>query len=133
MFTSRYGAAALSTAGLTSTVNAAIRRYLAHTAAFSRLATVQQVTEFLCHRLALRSEEARLWLLREHSSGLLDDDNMTLQDLGIVEADQILLEVRSPDLTWPEELGQLVASGGHETGLSVERRPTICLPPGTLL
>ncbi|KAJ8972102.1 hypothetical protein NQ314_000328 [Rhamnusium bicolor] len=127
-----YGAAALSTAGLTSTVNTATRRYLAHTAAFSRLATVQQVTDFLCHRLALRSEEARLWLLREHSSSLLDDDNATLQDLGILDSDQILLEVRNKDLTWPEELGQLVASGGHDVGLSVERRPTICLPPGEM-
>ncbi|KAJ8982582.1 hypothetical protein NQ317_005053 [Molorchus minor] len=124
-----YGAAALS-AGLTSTVNAATRRYLAHTAAFSRLASVQQVTDFLCHRLAIRPEEARLWLLREHSSSLLDDDIATLQDLAIADGDQILLEVRNKDLTWPEELGQLVASGGHDVGLSVERRPTICLPPG---
>lgn len=124
-----YGAAALSTAGITSTVTAGTRRYLAHTAAFSRLATIQQVTDFLCHRLALRQDEARLWLLREHSSSLLDDDNATLQDLGIQDADQILLEVRNKDLTWPEELGQLV-SGGPDLGLSVERRPTICLPPG---
>lgn len=112
-------------------MNPTSRRYLANTAAFSRLATVQQVTDFLCHHLALRSEEARLWLLREYSSSLLDDDNMTLQDLGIVDFDQVLLEVRDKDLTWPEEMGQLV-SGGHETGLSVERRPTICLPPGKL-
>nr|CAI5835190.1 unnamed protein product [Callosobruchus analis] len=126
-----YGAAALSTAGFTSSVTAGTRRYLAHTAAFSRLATVQQVTDFLCHRLALRSDDARLWLLREqHPSSLLDDDNATLQDLGVVDGDQILLEVRNKDLTWPEELGQLVASGGHDSTLSVERRPTICLPPG---
>ncbi|KAG5891616.1 hypothetical protein JTB14_037130 [Gonioctena quinquepunctata] len=125
-----YGVAALSTAGITSNVNMGTRRYLAHTAAFSRLATIQQVTDFLCHRLNLRSEDARLWLLREHSSSLFDDDNATLQDLGIMDGDQILLEVRNKDLTWPEELGQLVANGGHDMGLSVERRPTICLPPG---
>ncbi|XP_074026841.1 ubiquitin specific protease 32 isoform X2 [Leptinotarsa decemlineata] len=125
-----YGAAALSTAGITPNVNVGTRRYLAHTAAFSRLATIQQVTDFLCHRLNLRPEDARLWLLKEHSTSLLDDDNATLQDLGIVDAEQILLEVRNKDLTWPEELGQLVASGGHDISLSVERRPTICLPPG---
>ncbi|CAH1110200.1 unnamed protein product [Psylliodes chrysocephalus] len=125
-----YGAAALSTAGLTSTVNAGTRRYLAHTAAFSRLATIQQVTDFLCHRLNLRPEDARLWLLREHSASLMDDENASLEELGIMDADQVLLEVRNKDLTWPEELGQLVAGGGHEVGLSVERRPTICLPPG---
>ncbi|XP_018565793.1 ubiquitin carboxyl-terminal hydrolase 32 isoform X2 [Anoplophora glabripennis] len=124
-----YGAA-LTTAGLTSSVTAAISRRLTHTAAFSRLATVQQVTDFLCHRLSLTSEDARLWLLREHSSSLLDDDNMTLQDLNIVDGDQILLEVRNKDLTWPEELSQLTPNGGHDIGLSVERRPTICLPPG---
>ncbi|CAG9815061.1 unnamed protein product [Phaedon cochleariae] len=125
-----YGVAALSTAGLTATVSSATRRYLAHTAAFSRLSTVQQVADFLCHRLALRSEDARLWLFRANATSLLDDDNATLQELGIADADQILLEVRNKDLTWPEELGQLVASGGHDVGLSVERRPTICLPPG---
>ncbi|XP_049824907.1 ubiquitin carboxyl-terminal hydrolase 32 isoform X2 [Aethina tumida] len=123
-----YGAAALSTAGLNaSPVTAVQRRQLSHTAAFSRLATVQQVADFLCARLALRTEDARLWHLRDHAS-LLDDDNATLQDLGFRDSDQILIEVRNKDLTWPEEMGQLVASGGHE--LSVERRPTICLPPG---
>ncbi|CAG9854986.1 unnamed protein product [Phyllotreta striolata] len=125
-----YGTAALSTAGLASSVNAGTRRYLAHTAAFSRLATVQQVTDFLCQRLNLRPEDARLWLLREHSASLVDDENASLEDLGVTDSDQVLLEVRNKDLTWPEELGQLVAGGGHELGLSVERRPTICLPPG---
>lgn len=60
----------------------------------------------------------------------MDDENASLEELGIMDADQVLLEVRNKDLTWPEELGQLVAGGGHEVGLSVERRPTICLPPG---
>ncbi|KAJ8916678.1 hypothetical protein NQ315_000323 [Exocentrus adspersus] len=124
-----YGAAALSSAGLTSSINPTMRRCLAYTAAFSRLATVQQVLDFLCNRLTLRSEAARLWLLRDNSTSLLEDENMTLQDLRIVDADQILLEVRNKDLTWPEELGQL-ASGVHDIALSVERRPTICLPPG---
>lgn len=75
----------------------------------------------------------RLWLLRDHSSSPLDDENMTLQDLGLMDADQILLEVRNKDLTWPEELGQMAASGGHEMALSGERRPTISLPPGEIL
>lgn len=129
-FLYRYGAAALSTAGLTSPINTSTRRYLAHTATFSRLSTIQQITEFLCKPLVIQSEDARLWLLREHSTSLMDDDNATLQELGITDGDQILLEVRNKDQTWPEELGQLVASGGHDVGLSVERRPTICLPPG---
>lgn len=122
----------MSTAGLTQ-INTNTRRALVHTAAFSRLSTIQQVTDFLCNRLALRSDDARLWLLRDHTTSLLDDDIATLQELQIADGDQILLEVRNKDLTWPEELGQLVASGGHDSGLSVERRPTICLPPGMFI
>ncbi|CAH0549675.1 unnamed protein product [Brassicogethes aeneus] len=126
-----YGAAALSTAGLNSSpVNTSPRRYLAHTATFSRLATVQQVIEFLCGRLGLKFEDARLWHLRDRSSSLMDDDNATLQELGIADSDRLLIEVRNGDLTWPEEMGALAANGGVEIGLSVERRPTICLPPG---
>lgn len=125
------GYGALTTAGIApSTPVASIRRILAHVATFSRLATVQQVTDFLCEHLAIKNEDARLWLLRDHQQPfLLEDESAQLQDLGIKDADQILLEVRNKDLTWPEELGQLAAGGGSETAL-VERRPTICLPPG---
>ncbi|XP_076255455.1 ubiquitin specific protease 32 isoform X3 [Rhynchophorus ferrugineus] len=125
------GYGALTTAGLTpSSPVSSIRRNLSHVAAFSRLATVQQVTDFLCEHLGIKAEDARLWLLRDHQQPfLLEDERAQLQDLGIKDADQILLEIRNKDLTWPEEMGQLAASGGTETAL-VERRPTICLPPG---
>lgn len=132
-----YGAAALSTAGLTGSNSASTthlqtpRRYLSNTATFSRLATIQQMTDFLCNRLNIKSDDARLWhLSKDNQPSLLDDDNATIQDLNINDADQILIEVRNKDLTWPEELGALVANGGLDVGLSVERRPTICLPPG---
>ncbi|XP_017785154.1 PREDICTED: ubiquitin carboxyl-terminal hydrolase 32 isoform X2 [Nicrophorus vespilloides] len=129
-----YGAAALSTAGLSpassAVAAAAPRRYLTHTAAFSRLANVRQVVDFLAVRLSLRVEDIRLWLVKE-TSILLEDELSTLQELGIVDCDQILLEVRNKDLTWPEELGAL-ASGANNLALQVtgERRPTITLPPG---
>ncbi|ERL90606.1 hypothetical protein D910_07953, partial [Dendroctonus ponderosae] len=125
------GYGALTTAGLPpSSPSACIRRNLAHVAAFSRLATIQQVTDFLCERLGIKNEDARLWLLRDHQQPfLLEDERAHLQDLGIKDADQILLEVRNKDLTWPEELGQLAAGGSNETTLA-ERRPTIYLPPG---
>ncbi|XP_030745241.1 ubiquitin carboxyl-terminal hydrolase 32 isoform X3 [Sitophilus oryzae] len=125
------GYGALTTAGLApASPVSSIRRNLSHVAAFSRLATIQQVTDFLCEHLGIKIEDARLWLLRDHQQPfLLEDERAQLQDLGIKDADQILLEVRNKDLTWPEELGQLAASGGNETAL-VERRPTICLPPG---
>lgn len=103
------------------------RRSLAHTAAFSRLSNIRQVTEFLCSRLGLRVEDVRLWHVKENTV-LLEDENATLQELGIIDNDQILLEVRNKDLTWPEELGALAAGG--QTVLNSERRPTISLPPG---
>ncbi|XP_063924982.1 ubiquitin carboxyl-terminal hydrolase 32 isoform X2 [Zophobas morio] len=121
-----YGAAALNTAGITTAPITSPRRYLAHTAAFSRLANIRQVIEFLCSRLSLRIEDVRLWHIKDATS-LLEDENATLQDLGVVDGDKILLEVRNKDLTWPEELGALVAGGQV---LSAERRPTISLPPG---
>ncbi|RZC35813.1 ubiquitin carboxyl-terminal hydrolase 32, partial [Asbolus verrucosus] len=125
-----YGAAALSTAGITATPMVSPRKHLAHTAAFSRLANVRQVIEFLCSRLSLRMEDVRLWHVKD-TTILLEDENATLQDLGILDGDKILLEVRNKDLTWPEELGALVAGGqGANASIGTERRPTICLPPG---
>ncbi|XP_060533981.1 ubiquitin carboxyl-terminal hydrolase 32 isoform X2 [Cylas formicarius] len=125
-----YGAA-LSTAGLAPASSPSqIRRSLVHVAAFSRLATVQQVTDFLCERLNLKPEDARLWLLRDHQPpSLLDDDRAMLQDMGVRDADQLLLEVRNKDLTWPEELDQLAAGAGGDHAL-IERRMTLSLPPG---
>ncbi|XP_022907068.1 ubiquitin carboxyl-terminal hydrolase 32 isoform X2 [Onthophagus taurus] len=126
-----YGAAALSTAGITSTPVAPPRRYLAHTAAFSRLSNVRQVIEFLGARLLFRTEDIRLWHVKEGSTILLEDETSTLQDLGIGDNEQILLEVRNKDLTWPEELGALVSGNtAVQSLISSERRPTITLPPG---
>lgn len=101
------------------------KRYLANTAAFSRLATVKQVGEFLCLHLKLKPEDVRLWHVfnMEDTACLLEDDNVTLQDLTIRDNDQILLEVRSKDLTWPEELGSLTLSQSHHA--AHERRATI--------
>lgn len=101
-------------------------------AAFSRLANVRQVIEFLSSRLGLKTEDVRLWHVKENTI-LLDDEHATLQDLGIQDSDQILLEVRSKDLTWPEELGAIASAATGSHGLiSMDRRPTIALPPGTV-
>lgn len=98
------------------------KRYLAYTAAFSRLATVKQVEEFLCQRLKLKSEDVRLWHIISNNNTntnssiisqmneipiLLEDEQMTLQELTMNDNDQLLLEIRNKDLTWPEELGSL--------------------------
>jgi ubiquitin carboxyl-terminal hydrolase 6/32 len=44
------------------------KRYLAYVAAFSRMATVKQVYDFLCSRLRIRPEDMRLWHYRDEVS-----------------------------------------------------------------
>ncbi|XP_017134812.1 ubiquitin carboxyl-terminal hydrolase 32 isoform X1 [Drosophila miranda] len=95
------------------------KRYLAYTAAFSRLATVRQVGEFLCEQLRLKAEDIRLWHVPQLDNGaiLLEEDAMCLKELFIRDNDQLLLEIRNKDLTWPEELGSLAsAQSGQGTG-----------------
>lgn len=101
------------------------KRYLAYTAAFSRLATVKQVGEFLCQHLKLKMEDVRLWHVfnLEDTACLLEEDILTLQDLIIKDNDQVLLEIRNKDLTWPEELGSLSLTQSHS--ITQERRATI--------
>ncbi|XP_025837544.1 ubiquitin carboxyl-terminal hydrolase 32 isoform X2 [Agrilus planipennis] len=122
-----YGASGLNSAGISASPVMAPRRYLAHTAAFSRLATVRQVIEFLSSRLGFRVEDVRLWYVRDTAIPL-EDENSTLQELGVQDNDQILLEKRNKDLTWPEELGALAS--GNVGGSYRDRRPTVALPPG---
>ncbi|XP_072934687.1 ubiquitin carboxyl-terminal hydrolase 32 [Epargyreus clarus] len=101
-------------------------RQLAYTAAFSRLATIKQVTEFLCQALGLAREDVRLWSLANSGSALLlDDERPTLQALRLDDRARLLLEVRNPDLTWPEEIGALSSSGA---GRVAARRDTLTAP-----
>ncbi|KAK7789457.1 hypothetical protein R5R35_012652 [Gryllus longicercus] len=105
-----YGAAALSTTGYAYVSHLPMppKRQLAYMAAFSRMATVKQVYDFLCSRLRLRPEDMRLWHYRdENNMMLIEDEEPTLEELGIVDDDQLLIEVRNKDLTWPEEMGSL--------------------------
>lgn len=121
-----YGA--LTNAGTytaTSSVQQALqppKKYFAYVAAFSKLATVRQVGDFLCHRLKLRPEDIRIWHMNAIPN-LLEEEQMTLEELIISDNDQILLEVRNKDLTWPEELGSL--STLNSGNLNFERRPTV--------
>lgn len=108
------------------------KRYLAYTAAFSRLATVRQVGEFLCDQLRLKPEDIRLWHVPpssatlDNSAILLEEDAMCLKELLIRDNDQLLLEIRNKDLTWPEELGSLATAQCGQVGSSPgdRRRPT---------
>lgn len=38
---------------------------------------------------------------------LIEDDEPTLEELGIIDEDQLLIEIRNKDLTWPEEMGSI--------------------------
>lgn len=106
------------------------KRYLAYTAAFSRLATVKQVGEFLCQRLKLKYEDIRLWhVYSAGEASLLEEEAATLQDLLIADNDQFLLEIRNRDLTWPEEMGSLCGGSGGASGSgaggNLDRRATL--------
>ncbi|XP_026279470.1 ubiquitin carboxyl-terminal hydrolase 32 isoform X3 [Frankliniella occidentalis] len=104
-----YGAAALSTTGYAYVSNLTQpKRYLAHSATFSRMATVKEVYDFLSQRLRIRPEDMRLWHFKDESNMIvLEDEEASLEDLRIVDEDQLLIEVRNKDLTWPEEMGGL--------------------------
>ena len=101
------------------------RKVLNYAATFSRLSTVKQVLDFVCQHLNLRLEDVRLWLMRD-GNRLLDDDAETLEQLGVRENVDILLEIRNKDLTWPEELGALCSNSLRE------RKTSIVLPPGVV-
>ncbi|KAJ0172880.1 hypothetical protein K1T71_011056 [Dendrolimus kikuchii] len=100
-------------------------RQLAYTAAFSRLATVRQVSEFVCAALGLAREDVRLWAIGANAV-LLNDERPTLHELGLDERSRLLLEVRNADLTWPEEIGALSMSSGCSR--ATERRETLIAP-----
>lgn len=100
------------------------KKYLAHIAAFSRLATVKQVGEFLCARLKLKQDTIRLWHMGQNGDApyLLEDEPLTLEELNFLDNDQILLEIRNKDLTWPEELRAITQT--HQVQ-SQDRRGTV--------
>ncbi|XP_034237598.1 ubiquitin carboxyl-terminal hydrolase 32 isoform X2 [Thrips palmi] len=104
-----YGAAALSTTGYAYVSNLTQpKRYLAHSATFSRMATVKEVYDFLSQRLRIRPEDMRLWHFKdENNMTVLEDEEASLEDLSVLDEDQLLIEVRNKDLTWPEEMGSL--------------------------
>ncbi|XP_075218366.1 ubiquitin specific protease 32 isoform X2 [Lycorma delicatula] len=116
-----YGAAAalskyplIGTTGYTyvSNLPSPPKRFLAHTATFSRMATVKQVYEFLSERLHVRLDDMRLGRIKEEpnvntSVIPIEDETATLEELNVEDEDQILVEVRNKDLTWPEEIGHL--------------------------
>ncbi|XP_074640674.1 ubiquitin carboxyl-terminal hydrolase 32-like [Tubulanus polymorphus] len=84
------------------------RRYLAYTAAFSRKHTLKQVYDFLCTRLRINREDMHLWKIKdEHNMTLLEEEELSMEALGIEDSMSLLIEIRNKDLTWPEEMSLL--------------------------
>lgn len=121
------GYGALSNAGYSNVSSSqSPKKYLAYIAAFSRLATVKQVGEFLCARLKLKQDTIRIWHmgLNGESAFLIEDENASLEEMKFEDNDQILLEIRNKDLTWPEEMRALTQNQ-QQISVTDTRRGTI--------
>lgn len=44
---------------------------------------------------------------------LLEEESSTLEDAGIQDLSQVLLEVRNKDLSWPEEMNQISRNSSY--------------------
>lgn len=53
---------------------------------------------------------------------VLEDEEASLEDLSILDEDQLLIEVRNKDLTWPEEMGSLQDRRRSCSGKSLSHR-----------
>ncbi|XP_028319890.1 ubiquitin carboxyl-terminal hydrolase 32 isoform X2 [Gouania willdenowi] len=109
--------------------NAPLKRMLAYTGCFSRMATIKDIHLYLSQRLRIKEEDMRLWLYNsENYLTLLDDEDHTLESLKIQDEQQLVIEVRNKDMSWPEEMSFIANSskmGRHKvptekgaTGLS---------------
>lgn len=65
-----------------------------------------------------------MWLIDENlnstsedgsSLSLLEEEMITLSQLGVVDGQRLLIEVRNKDLTWPEEMGALRYNFEHNS------------------
>ncbi|XP_064158454.1 ubiquitin carboxyl-terminal hydrolase 32 isoform X1 [Anguilla rostrata] len=85
--------------------NAPLKRVLAYTGCFSRMATIKDIHEYLSQRLRIKEEDMRLWLYNgENYLTLLDDEDHTLESLKIQDEQHLVIEVRNKDMSWPEEM-----------------------------
>ena len=87
----------------------------------SRDQTIGQLVAYTCKqqrklpkgRARLRADNARLWDFRSHDRPVLLDETLTVRQAGLDESQQVLLEMRNADLSWPSEL-YLVAHGAED-------------------
>ncbi|XP_069390215.1 ubiquitin carboxyl-terminal hydrolase 32 isoform X2 [Paralichthys olivaceus] len=91
--------------------NAPLKRVLAYTGCFSRMATIKDIHFYLSQRLRIKEEDMRLWLYNsENYLTLLDDEDHTLESLKIQDEQQLVIEVRNKDMSWPEEMSFIANS-----------------------
>ncbi|XP_037533681.1 ubiquitin carboxyl-terminal hydrolase 32 [Nematolebias whitei] len=91
--------------------HAPLKRMLAYTGCFSCMATVKDIHLFLSQRLRIKEEDMRLWLYNsENYLTLLDDEDHTLESLKIQDEQQLVIEVRNKDMSWPEEMSFIANS-----------------------
>lgn len=92
-------------------------RVLSFTAAFSRTARLAIVCEITFKALNLNPENTRLDLLTPDDLSfclVLEDDKQTMEEAGIGDKANILIETRNKDQTWPEEIGSLAMSNSSD-------------------
>uniref|UniRef100_A0A8D3BMW7 Ubiquitin carboxyl-terminal hydrolase 32 n=1 Tax=Scophthalmus maximus TaxID=52904 RepID=A0A8D3BMW7_SCOMX len=98
-------------AGNVPSPNAPLKRVLAYTGCFSRMATIKDIHYYLSQRLRIKEEDMRLWLYNsENYLTLLDDEEHTLESLKIQDEQQLVIEVRNKDMSWPEEMSFIANS-----------------------
>uniref|UniRef100_A0AAQ5Z4W9 Ubiquitin carboxyl-terminal hydrolase 32 n=1 Tax=Amphiprion ocellaris TaxID=80972 RepID=A0AAQ5Z4W9_AMPOC len=98
-------------AGNVPSPNAPLKRMLAYTGCFSRMGTIKDIHLYLSQRLRIKEEDMRLWLYNsENYLTLLDDEDHTLESLKIQDEQQLVIEVRNKDMSWPEEMSFIANS-----------------------
>ncbi|KAK7882227.1 hypothetical protein WMY93_028401 [Mugilogobius chulae] len=91
--------------------NAPLKRALAYSGCFSRMGTIKDIHLYLSQRLRIKEEDMRLWLYNsENYLTLLDDEDHTLESLKIQDEQQLVIEVRNKDMSWPEEMSFIANS-----------------------
>lgn len=100
-------------------------RTLSFTASFSRRTRIIQVWVFLCQKLRLVHQDTRLDLLHPDDQSflvVLEEEDQTLEDAGIMDNSHVLIETRNKDQTWPEEIATVVSSSGSSSSTSINEQ-----------
>ena len=89
----------------------------------SRFQTVEEVLRSIAtnKRVRKKMDSVRLWDYRNPKApAQMDDKDITLATMGIDDGDQIVLEIRNADLSWPSEL--LAVANAKKGKAAVETR-----------